>query len=175
MIALLFACQALLPPEPRPLVAVPVAARDLEVGVHITAEDLRFVPTPPELVPPGVVLDPAHLLDHVPSSRILAGETLRPERLADRELQVALEALVPPGLEVTSFDLDPGAAHVPVPGTERVDVLRGGKVVAAALPVFRVDGDRVAVVAPPEQVRELSDLAREGALTVVPAAAAELR
>lgn len=160
---------------PPPPVAVPVAAHDLPVGIHITSEDLVLVPTPPELVPPGAILDPARILDHVPSARILEGEPIRAERLANRALQVALERMVPPGLEVTVLDLDPGATHVPTPGSERVNVVNGAEVVLADLPVLRVDGQRVAVMATPEQVQDLGRRAKEATLTVVPASVPGLR
>lgn len=166
---LLLACGTPAPP-PVETVGVVVAARDLSSGVPIGEDDVVIVAMEPRFVMGGVFRDPNAVIGRVPSARILANEPIRGERLADAALQRQLEGLVPPGLEVTSFDLAAEATRVPVPGTEKVDVVRAGtaEVVIAGLPVFRVDGERVSVVATPEQVRELAEEHRKTPLAVLP-------
>lgn len=172
MIAWLLVACGMSTPAPAETIGVVVAARDLNSGVPIGDEDLVLVAMDPRFVPPGVFRDPTAVVGRVPSSRILANEPIRGERLADAALQRQLEGLVPPGLEVTSFDLSPDASRVPVPGTEKVDVVRTGtaEIVVAGLPVFRVDGERISVVASPELVRQLTEEQRVGPLVVIPSA-----
>lgn len=142
-------------------VMVVVAARDLSVGVPIEEGDVYGVAMAPGAIPPGSFVTPGEVIGRVPSSRILANEPINARRLADAELQRMLEALVPPGLEVTTVPLDPGAERPPVPGKDLVQVGLGGLVVATGLPVYRVDGRLVAVMATPDQMRAISE-ARQG-------------
>jgi Flp pilus assembly protein CpaB len=131
-------------------VMVVVAARDLSVGVPIGEADVYAFAMEPRFVPEGSFVSPVDVIGRVPSSRILANEPINGRRLADAELQRQLEALVPRGLEVVTVPLEAGARS-PDPREDLVDVVSDGVVVATGLPVLRVDGETVAVMADPAQ------------------------
>ncbi len=137
-------------------VSVVVAARDLWVGVPIGEEDVVLVMMKPDYVPAGVFISPVDVIGRVPAERILANEPIRGRRLADAELQRQLEAIVPRGLEVITARLRPAGREV-VPRQDVVDLLSAeGTAVATAVPILQVYGDRVAVMATPDQMSVIS-------------------
>ena len=157
-------------------VMVVVAARDLSVGVPIAEGDVYAFAMAPRFVPENAFVATADVIGRVPSARILANEPINGRRLADAELQRMLEAMVPPGLEVVTVTLDALAARAPVPREDLVDVVSatetldhtvGLRVVASGLSVLRVDRDKVAVMADPEQVRAIARARFEGTVSVV--------
>jgi Flp pilus assembly protein CpaB len=157
-------------------VMVVVAARDLSVGVPIAEGDVYGLAMEPRFVPENAFVATADVIGRVPSARILANEPINARRLADAELQRLLEAMVPPGLEVVTVPLDAHAGRAPVPHEDLVDVVSatrtpdhgvGARVVASGLPVLRVDGDKVAVMADPEQVKAIARARFEGTASVV--------
>jgi Flp pilus assembly protein CpaB len=147
-------------------VTVVVAARDLSVGVPIAEGDVYGLPMELRYVPEHAFGAMTDVIGRVPSSRILANEPVDARRLADAELQRQLEALVPRGLEVVTVPLDPAAARAPIPRRDRVDVVSAAGPVASGLPVLRVDGDQVAVMADPAQVRAIAGARAAGTISV---------
>ncbi|MBN1336272.1 MAG: Flp pilus assembly protein CpaB [Deltaproteobacteria bacterium] len=82
---------------------VVVAARDLNVGVPIAAEDVALRRMPREAIPEGVAFTTTtEILERVPRERILANEIVRSERLAVSEAGIGLNALVSPGMRAMS-------------------------------------------------------------------------
>jgi hypothetical protein len=148
-------------------VMVVVAARDLSVGVPIAEGDVYAFAMEPQFVPENAFVATADVIGRVPSARILANEPINGRRLADAELQRMLEAMVPPGLEVVTVPLDPRATRSPVPREDTVEVVSGARVVASGLPVLRVDRDKVAVMADPDQVKAITRARFEGTVSVV--------
>ena len=148
-------------------VMVIVAARDLSVGVPIGEGDIYAFAMEPRFVPEGAFVTSVDVVGRVPSTRILANEPINARRLADAELQRQLEALVPRGLEVVTVPLDPRAARAPIPRQDVVDVTSGGVAIATGLPVLRVDGDLVAVMADPAQVEAIAEARFEGTVSVI--------
>lgn len=99
--------------EPGPEVMVIVAARDLYQGVPITEEDIYAIQIAVDYLPEGVFLSPVHVVDRVPTTRILANELVRYELLSDPEAGSGPSDIVPAGMRVV---------EVPTHGA----VLRGG-------------------------------------------------
>ena len=69
---------------PEETVKVMVAARTLHQGQTISAEDLEMKSLPPDFVPDSVLRQVDQAIGRVPRERILRGEFIREERLADR-------------------------------------------------------------------------------------------
>lgn len=148
---------------------VVAAARDLSVGVAIAEDDIRMVQVDPKKAPPGVFVNPDAVIGRKPQSVILATEVIRSGRLADAKLQQQLEQIVPPELEVITARLDSGQT-APEPGVDRVEVWRvkgnSATQIATDVAVFRIDGDRVALMADDAQ-REAITAPRGSAELVV--------
>jgi pilus assembly protein CpaB len=96
--------------RPEDKVMVIVAARDLYQGVTINEEDLYAVQIPPKYLPAGVFLSPEHVVGRIPRERILANEFVRADRLADPELGIGLNAIIPRGMRAISINIEDGAA-----------------------------------------------------------------
>lgn len=99
------------------MVSVVAASRSLYQGVSITNDDLFVMKVPPEFLPliedeaagtpqrAEVFASRERVVGRVPRERILANEYIRPERLADGNAGVGLNAVVPPGMRAMSLDL----------------------------------------------------------------------
>ena len=91
-------------------VQVLVAARTLYMGETLTEADVQPVGLRPDLIYPEMVFtedELESLLNRVAKDRILQGEIIREERLADVEAGAGLNALIPPGYRAMTIDVDP--------------------------------------------------------------------
>jgi len=95
---------------PEQTVDVMVAKRDLGPGKTITAEDLEMTELPPDYVPDSVLRQVEQAKGRVPRERILRGEFIREERLADPEAGVGLNAIIPRGMRALSINISDGSA-----------------------------------------------------------------
>ena len=108
-------------------VRVLVAARDIYMGETISEGDLQTFPMLPDMIYPELVFTEEQmqqLLNRTAKERILAGEVLREERLADANAGVGLNALIPRGMRAMTIDVDPQSSlgGLLQPGN-RVDVI----------------------------------------------------
>ena len=110
--------------KPEETVVCIIAATDLFPGVTINEQDIRGLEIPKRYVPADAFTSPELVVGRVPRERILANEFLRPERLADGESGVGLNALIAPGMRAISINIADGKALSGFlqPGN-RVDVL----------------------------------------------------
>ncbi len=92
------------------MVTVVVAAQPLFQGTTIGPQDLAIVEIPLPYVPDGTSTSPEEVQGRVPIERILAGEFIREERLADPEAGVGLNAIIPQGMRAISFNITDGSA-----------------------------------------------------------------
>lgn len=104
--------------KPVETVTVVAASRTLYQGVGITSDDLFVVNVPPDYLP--MVKDPKsseaqkaevfasreRVVGQVPRERILANEFIRPERLADGNAGIGLNAVIPRGMRALSVNLN---------------------------------------------------------------------
>lgn len=90
---------------PEETIQVMVAAVDLHQGRTITQEDLKMRALPPDYVPDSVLRQPDQVIGRVPRERILKGEFIRDERLADPEAGVGMNAIIPRGMRAVSVSL----------------------------------------------------------------------
>lgn len=91
-------------------VTVVLAARDLYQGQVLFREDLTLTDIPEALKPEAAFPSIDELVGRVPTERILRGEIVRTERLADEEAGVGLNAIVPQGYRALSLNVDNGSA-----------------------------------------------------------------
>ena len=91
-------------------VKIVVAARALSQGRTLGEEDLTLKEVPPAFVPPTTFTDPAELYGRVPKERVLPGEYVREERLANPESGVGLNAIIPRGMRALSLNITNGSA-----------------------------------------------------------------
>ncbi len=89
---------------------VVVAARTLHQGQTLTVEDLQRIEVPPAFIPETTFQYPEDVIGRVPRERILLGEFLREERLADPESGVGLNAIIPRGMRAISINITDGSA-----------------------------------------------------------------
>jgi Flp pilus assembly protein CpaB len=143
-------------------VDVPVAARDLDGGVELGADDLRIAEFPPDTVPSRIV-DMSAAVGRVLAAPMGAGEPLTDHRLVGESL---LDGWGPDLVASAVRIADPGSVGFVRPG-DRVDLLAAAmdgtgaaRVVATGVPVL-------AASAPAD------DPLAEGALVVVATSAAE--
>ncbi len=88
-------------------VEVVAAANDLYMGIPITLEDLRTVEVLPDAVPTDLVFtNPGDVVGRTPRERILAGEVIREERLADPTAGKGLNAIITPGKRAMTIEAD---------------------------------------------------------------------
>lgn len=135
-----------------PWVGVPVAARAVEAGEVLAAEDLVWRRLPSGVVPAGEAFpgDPAGRTALVP---LVPGEVVLRSKVAPEGLR-GLAALLPPGMHAVSVPV-----AVPVPGLhrgDRVDVLAVGdggaaEVVAVGAVVLEPGDDTVVVAVTAEE------------------------
>lgn len=89
--------------RPPDTVKVVVAAQSMHQGVTITEEMLKTVDIEPSYVPDGVFHDINELVGRVPAERIVEGEYVRQERLADANAGIGLNAIIPRGQRAISI------------------------------------------------------------------------
>ncbi len=152
------------PPTTTPVLA---AARDIGPGATLSADDVRRVAVPPDLVPAGA-LPP----DSDVTGRRLAGPVRRGEPLTDvRLVGPGLLALVPdPDAVAVPVRLADGAAAALLRTGDRVDVLGAAETADGAAPrpaAVLAAAATVLAVPPPDDVGD-----GDGALVVVAAAPA---
>jgi pilus assembly protein CpaB len=108
-------------------VRVLVAARDIYMGEALTEVDLQPVALLPDMIYPEMVYTEEQVqevLNRTARERILQGEIIREERLADADAGVGLNALIPRGMRAMAIEVDPQSslAGLLQPGN-RVDVI----------------------------------------------------
>ena len=96
--------------DPGELVSVVVAKDVLYPGETLTDEVLELKQVPPDFLPEGVFKDLALVVGRVPRDRILVGEYVRPERLANEDAGVGLNALVHRGMRAVQINITDGSA-----------------------------------------------------------------
>lgn len=91
-------------------VPVVVALHDLHVGIPLAREDLEVVEILPEMAPAGQVFssveDLAGARIRTPREKVLAGEYVRDERLADEKAGIGLNAIITRGKRAMTIDTD---------------------------------------------------------------------
>lgn len=89
---------------------VVVAARDLHQGQTLNEEDLVPTEVPPAFIPETTFQYREDVIGRVPRERVLAGEFIREERLADPESGIGLNAIIPRGMRAVSINITDGSA-----------------------------------------------------------------
>jgi pilus assembly protein CpaB len=104
--------------------SVVLAARDLPVGHPVTAEDVRIVEWPAELVPAGYYSQPSDVVGRGLISAVRTNEPMLASKLAEPGSRAGLPILIPEGMRAMSISVDQvvGVAGFVIPQT-RVDVL----------------------------------------------------
>ena len=92
-------------------IEVVVAARDLHQGMALTAEDLQIKKIPRAYIPDTVYHSLTDVEGRTPRERILKGEAVRQERLAQPAAGRGLNAIIPTGQRAQQIELA-GAASV---------------------------------------------------------------
>lgn len=92
-------------------IEVVVAARDLHQGMALTAEDLQIKEIPRAYIPDTVYHSLSDVEGRTPRERILKGEAIRQERLAQPAAGRGLNAIIPTGQRAQQIELA-GAASV---------------------------------------------------------------
>jgi pilus assembly protein CpaB len=114
---------AVTPPSARKATVV-LAARDLPVGHPVTAEDVRTVEWPADLVPSGYYSQAADVVGRGLITGVRANEPMLASKLAEPGSGAGLPIVIPEGMRAMSIAVDQvvGVAGFVIPGT-RVDVL----------------------------------------------------
>ncbi len=86
------------------------AAKELYPGVVINEDDIVGVRIPKKYVPAEALLTPEDIVHRTPRERILANEFIMPDRLANGESGVGLNALIPNGWRAISVNIGDGQA-----------------------------------------------------------------
>lgn len=104
--------------------AIVVAARDIDPGTELTAEDLTTIKYPARSVPPEAVRDPHTLVGRVTLAPILKGQLASDRLLVAAGTPAGLQSLVPPGMRAITLEVNEfsGVGGMLLPG-ERVDVI----------------------------------------------------
>ena len=107
-----------------PTAHVVVAARDMDVGYMLTAEDIRLAEWPSTMLPEGYSSTPAEVVGRGLLTPIKLNEPLLSGKLALKEAGGGLPIIIPEGKRAMSVKVDQviGVAGFTLPGT-RVDVL----------------------------------------------------
>jgi pilus assembly protein CpaB len=92
-------------------IEVVIAARDLHQGLALSSEDLLITTIPRAYIPDTVYHSMADVEGRTPRERILKGEAIRQERLAQPAAGRGLNAIIPTGQRAQQIEL-PGAAAV---------------------------------------------------------------
>jgi Flp pilus assembly protein CpaB len=82
-----------------------VAARDLNPGVTITADDLVAVAIDADLLPNGVMIAPEQVIGRRPHERVLANEFVRAERIADVDAGTGINGTLPRGYRAITVEV----------------------------------------------------------------------
>ncbi len=98
--------------EQRPVTRqdVVVASRDIPPGWTIKAEHLATRQLPDEFIPDEVYRTAEEIIGRVAMERVLAGEFIREERLADTEAGTGLSAIIPRGMRALQVPVRNSAA-----------------------------------------------------------------
>ena len=107
-----------------PTAHVVVAARDMDVGHTLTADDIRLAEWPSTMLPEGYSSTPAEVVGRGVLTPIKLNEPLLSGKLALKEAGGGLPIIIPEGKRAMSVKVDQviGVAGFTLPGT-RVDVL----------------------------------------------------
>ncbi|HEX7090454.1 MAG TPA: Flp pilus assembly protein CpaB [Longimicrobiales bacterium] len=101
-----------------------VAARDLEVGEPVRAEDVKVIEWPGDALPPGYASSPSEVLGRGVITPIRVNEPLLVTKLADKEAGAGLSIVIPEGMRALSVRVDEVTAVAGFVGAgKRVDVL----------------------------------------------------
>jgi pilus assembly protein CpaB len=108
-------------------VAVAVAARDIQVGVKLAADDVRMITVPQSSVPPGAFSGTSQILSRGAVLPIGKGDFILPSKLAAMNAGAGLPSMIPQGMRAVSVRVNDvvSVAGFVQPGT-RVDVLATG-------------------------------------------------
>jgi Flp pilus assembly protein CpaB len=169
----LASCAASPPVRPCPEPAVPVVAvtRVVQPGETLAADVLgtTCAPAPDDRTFPAALA----LIGRVPRERLLPGEPVRRERLADADAGQGLAALVPRGMEAQRIELPAGAAtglhardYVDVIAVGPVDGAVHAEVLVRAVLVVAVH-DAITVALTPEDAARVRTAATTGHFAVV--------
>src|SRR5213594_1501153 len=111
-------------PQPRDLITVAAAARDLPIGKRIETADLKLVTLDRKDLPRGVFVKTSDVVDRAVAVPIFAGEIVLNAKLATKGSGDGLTALIEPGMRAVSVQVNEisGVSGFIQPGT-RVDVL----------------------------------------------------
>jgi pilus assembly protein CpaB len=96
--------------KPEETIPVVVAKHTLNQGQTLGELDLEVKEVVPAFVPDTVFHAVQEVVGRVPGERIIIGEYVRRERLADPEAGVGLNALIPKGQRALSLNLSDGSA-----------------------------------------------------------------
>jgi pilus assembly protein CpaB len=91
-------------------VDVVIAARELVQGTTLGEEDVAIMQIPATFLPDSVFHLREDAFGRVPRERILEGEFIREERLADANSGVGLNAIIPRGMRAISINITDGSA-----------------------------------------------------------------
>jgi pilus assembly protein CpaB len=96
--------------RPQTTTEIVVAKNDLLPGLTIREEDLIKVRLPDTFIPDEVLRTEDEVIQRVARERILAGEFVRAERLADPESGMGLNAIIPRGMRAFGINISDGSA-----------------------------------------------------------------
>lgn len=96
--------------KPEETVTVVVAKNELIPGITITAEDVELKSLPAYFVPDEAMRKIPDAVGRVPRERVLAGEYIRMERLAEPEAGTGLTAIIPRGMRAQQIAVKGSAA-----------------------------------------------------------------
>lgn len=101
-----------------------IASGELFPGLQITENDIVGIEVPKKYAPEDAFSSPELVVGAIPRERILPNEFIRPDRLADADSGIGLNALVPSGMRAVSLNISGAKALSGFlqPGN-RVDVL----------------------------------------------------
>ena len=91
--------------KPEPTQMVIIASGELFPGLQITETDIIGIQVPIKLVPAESFSSADLVVGAIPRERILPNEFILPDRLADADSGVGLNALVPAGMRAVSLNL----------------------------------------------------------------------
>ena len=110
-----------------PIVEAAVAARDIQVGVKLAADDVRMVKLPQSSAPPGYFSGTSKIVGRGAILPISKGDFILSTKLAAMNAGAGLPSLIPTGMRAVSVRVNDvvSVAGFVQPGT-RVDVLATG-------------------------------------------------
>ena len=110
-----------------PAVEVAVAARDIQIGVKLAADDVHVVKMPQSAAPPAYFSGTSKIVGRGAILPISKGDFILPTKLAAMNAGVGLPSLIPTGMRAVSVRVNDvvSVAGFVQPGT-RVDVLATG-------------------------------------------------